>query len=295
MKFNLYRVFGVIGICSALLVNGPAVAWAAPAEAAAESTAETALAEDAVQAAAAADTDQAAAAENAGQSVEAQSTEAQSTAENGVFAVVEENNTSIYSQDADNAMVVAEADAGDSYKVTGKSDNGWVKIEIGGSDGYVKPDGTVSLHSTGEVAKASDAAKEAAEEKSAEETSDLRQEVVNYALSFVGVGRYVYGGNDPHTGVDCSGFMRYVLANTAGVYMERSSASQANQGVAITADQMQPGDLLFYTRGGRIGHVAMYIGDGKVVHASNERNGIKVSDWNYRAPVKIISVLGEAS
>ena len=206
-----------------------------------------------------------------------------------IFAVVEEDNTGIYSDDADSAMVVAEAAAGTSYKVTGKSENGWVKIEIGEGDGYVKPDGTVSLHSAGEVAQATDAAKDAAE---AAETSEVRQAVVDYALSFVGVGRYVYGGNDPHTGVDCSGFMRYVLANTAGVYMERSSASQANQGVAITPDQMQPGDLLFYTRGGRIGHVAMYIGDGKVVHASNERNGIKVSEWNYRAPVKIISVLG---
>lgn len=209
-----------------------------------------------------------------------------------VFAVVEEDNTSIYSEGADNAMVVAEAAAGTSYKVTGKTENGWVRIEIGGSDGYVKPDGTVSLHSTGEVAQASDAAKEAAVEKTEEEVQELRQEVVDYALSFVGVGRYVYGGNDPHTGVDCSGFMRYVLANTAGVYMERSSSSQANQGVAITADQMQPGDLLFYTRGGRIGHVAMYIGDGKIVHASNERSGIKISEWNYRVPVKIISVLG---
>jgi cell wall-associated NlpC family hydrolase len=53
---------------------------------------------------------------------------------------------------------------------------------------------------------------------------------------------------------------------------------------------MHPGDLLFYTRGGRIGHVAMYIGDGKIVHASNERSGIKISEWNYRVPVKIISV-----
>ena len=202
-----------------------------------------------------------------------------------IFAVVEEDNTSIYSDDADSAMVVAEAAAGTSYKVTGKSENGWVKIEIGEGDGYVKPDGTVSLHSAGEVAQATDAAKDAAE---AAETSEVRQAVVDYALSFVGVGRYVYGGNDPHTGVDCSGFMRYVLANTAGVYMERSSASQANQGVAITPDQMQPGDLLFYTRGGRIGHVAMYIGDNKILHAKGTKSGIVITDGaDYR---KILSI-----
>ena len=54
---------------------------------------------------------------------------------------------------------------------------------------------------------------------------------------------------------------------------------------------MQPGDLLFYSGGGRINHVAMYIGDGKVVHASTEKTGIKTSPYDYREPVKIISLL----
>jgi len=55
---------------------------------------------------------------------------------------------------------------------------------------------------------------------------------------------------------------------------------------------MQPGDLLFYGSGKGINHVAMYIGDGKIVHASTEATGIKVSNWNYRNPVKIVSMLG---
>ena len=55
---------------------------------------------------------------------------------------------------------------------------------------------------------------------------------------------------------------------------------------------MQPGDLIFYGSGKGINHVAMYIGDGKVVHASTERTGIKTSPWNYRTPVKIVNVLG---
>jgi peptidoglycan DL-endopeptidase CwlO len=83
-----------------------------------------------------------------------------------------------------------------------------------------------------------------------------------------------------------------VLQNSAGISMNRSSGGQAQQGVAIGADQMQPGDLLFYgsTRG--INHVAMYIGNGQIVHASTERTGITISNWNYRNPVKIINVLG---
>lgn len=131
---------------------------------------------------------------------------------------------------------------------------------------------------------------EAAEAAAEEAERDRRQTVVNYALSFVG-GAYVYGGNDPHSGVDCSGFTRYVLSHAAGICLGRSSRDQAAQGTTVSADQMQPGDLLFYGSGGRVNHVAMYIGDGKIVHASTERTGIKVSEWNYRAPIRIASFL----
>ena len=123
------------------------------------------------------------------------------------------------------------------------------------------------------------------------EEQEARKEVVSYALQFVG-GRYRAGGNDPHTGADCSGFVKYVMQNGAGVSMNRSSASQASQGKAISSDQMQPGDLIFYSNGSRINHVAMYIGDGQIVHASTYKTGIKVSEWNYRTPVKIVSMLG---
>ena len=74
--------------------------------------------------------------------------------------------------------------------------------------------------------------------------------------------------------------------------MNRSSGAQAQQGQAISADQMQPGDLIFYGSGSRINHVGMYIGDGQIVHASTEETGIKLSPWNYRTPVKITNVLG---
>jgi len=118
-----------------------------------------------------------------------------------------------------------------------------------------------------------------------------RQEVVNYALQFVG-GRYMAGGNDPNTGADCSGFVKYVMQNGVGVNMNRSSREQACQGRTISADEMQPGDLLFYGGGSGINHVAMYIGDGQVVHASTYSTGIKTSPWNYRTPVKIVDVIG---
>ncbi len=133
------------------------------------------------------------------------------------------------------------------------------------------------------------AAAEAAAAEAAAATTSARQNLVNYALQFVG-GPYRAGGNDPRTGVDCSGFVRYVMQNGAGISMNRSSVTQATQGRAISASQMQPGDLLFYSGGSGINHVAMYIGDGKIVHASTYATGIKISKWNYRNPVKIITM-----
>lgn len=133
------------------------------------------------------------------------------------------------------------------------------------------------------------AAAEEAAAKAAEEAASARQNLVDYALQFVG-GPYRAGGNDPHTGVDCSCFVRYVMQHGAGISMNRSSGSQATQGHAVNSSQMQPGDLLFYSGGSGINHVAMYIGDGKIVHASTYATGIKISKWNYRNPVKIVSM-----
>ena len=150
------------------------------------------------------------------------------------------------------------------------------KVSVDGSEGYLdKSQGT--MVETVNVTQ--------------DPSVSLRQDVVDYALQFVG-NPYRYGGSDPNTGVDCSGFTRYVMQNAAGVSLNRSSSSQATQGRTVSAAEMQPGDLIFYGNGSRVNHVAMYIGDGQIVHASTERTGIKVSNWNYRTPVRIASVLG---
>ena len=117
-------------------------------------------------------------------------------------------------------------------------------------------------------------------------------EIVEYGKEFIG-NRYVWGGLDPHKGADCSGFTMYIMRNVAGVTLSHSSRAQANEGRAVSAEEMRPGDLVFYGSGKRINHVAIYAGDGMVVHASNEEDGIKMSPWNYRKPIKIVNVLGD--
>ena len=140
-------------------------------------------------------------------------------------------------------------------------------------------------------AQAAAAAAQAAAQAQAQAETSLRQQVVNYALSFVG-GPYRYGGSDPRTGVDCSGFTRYVMQNGAGVSINRSSSSQAGQGTPVSAENIRPGDLVFYASGGSIYHVAMYIGGGKVIHAIDESRGIGVSSMYFATPYCAVDVLG---
>ena len=117
-------------------------------------------------------------------------------------------------------------------------------------------------------------------QSNASSSDSLRQSVVNYALQFVG-NPYVYGGTSLTNGTDCSGFTQSVLANF-GISISRTAASQSGGGTAVDMSNLQPGDLLFYDNGSGIGHVSMYIGNGQVVHASNEQTGIIVSSVDYR-------------
>ena len=139
-----------------------------------------------------------------------------------------------------------------------------------------------------------DEAEEAVEEIEAaiEVENDLRSEIVTYALQFVG-NRYKYGGTNPNTGVDCSGFTSYVMRHAAGVELPHSSGGQSRMGRVVSSSEMRPGDIISYGSGKRINHVALYIGNGQIVHASTEKTGIKVSRWNYRTPVRIVNVLGD--
>lgn len=118
-----------------------------------------------------------------------------------------------------------------------------------------------------------------------------RDAIVAYALQFVG-NPYVYGGTSLTNGTDCSGFTKGVMAKF-GIGLSRTSRSQANQGRAISFSEARPGDLLFYGRGSSIGHVALYIGNGQIVHASDETTGIIVSNCYYRDIIKCVNVIGD--
>lgn len=144
-----------------------------------------------------------------------------------------------------------------------------------------------------EAEAAAEAARKAEEErKAAEEAARKaeearvarRQEIADFALQFVG-NPYVYGGTSLTNGADCSGFVMSVFAQF-GYELPRVAAAQCAASQKKSTEEIEVGDLVFYGDGG-IDHVALYIGDGKIVHASTAATGIKVSDYNYRTPAAV--------
>lgn len=131
-----------------------------------------------------------------------------------------------------------------------------------------------------------EAARKAEEERKAAEEArlEMRQGIVDFALQFVG-NPYVYGGTSLTNGADCSGFVMSVFAEF-GYELPRVAAAQCSASEKKSVADIEAGDLVFYGDGG-IDHVALYIGDGKIVHASTAATGIKVSDYDYRAPAAV--------
>ena len=194
--------------------------------------------------------------------------------------------------------------------------DGWVKVNIEEGDGYVSNDYVtlstefVKAESIEEekarLAKeeaARKAAQEAANKKAAENSSSGKSsstsggktyanptgssgsDVAQFALQFVG-NPYVYGGTSLTNGTDCSGFVMSVY-NNFGVSLPHSSAADRSVGATVNGlENAQPGDLICYS-----GHVALYIGNGQIVHASTSRTGIIVSNANYRSILSIRRIL----
>ncbi len=124
--------------------------------------------------------------------------------------------------------------------------------------------------------------------------SKEQKEVVSYALQFVG-NRYRYGGTSLTNGTDCSGFTYSVYRNF-GYDMKRTAYQQLCDTKSVKKKNLKPGDLIFYgSSKGSCSHVALYIGNKKVVHASTESTGIVVSDYDYRKAVGYGRVLKKAT
>ena len=109
-------------------------------------------------------------------------------------------------------------------------------------------------------------------------------------------GTYTYGGMSPETGFDCSGLVKYVFKNAAGMNLPRTSAEQAGVGQSISASELQPGDLIAYDgsdHDGSVNHISIYVGDGMAVHAVGTGKGIRKTKWDYQPAMTIRNVMGD--
>ena len=159
---------------------------------------------------------------------------------------------------------------GSYYPISGKA-NGWYQISFNGRTGYVSSE-FVLVKSIGELDTPAAAAPVVNHDAS------LANQIVSYALQFKGYP-YVYATAGPNS-FDCSGFTSYVYAHF-GYTLNRSSKDQIKNGVAVSKSELQPADLLLFSKDGtRVTHVGLYIGEGKFIHASTSTTGVIISDLN---------------
>lgn len=158
------------------------------------------------------------------------------------------------------------------------------------SSSHTSNTGTTSGSTTGST----QTIKKASVSVSSSGSSATGSRIASYAQQFVG-NPYRYGGNSLTSGIDCSGFTQQIMAKF-GYSISRTSSSQSGDGRAVSTSNLRAGDLVFYGDGGSIDHVALYIGGGQVVHASNSapypRGGIKISNVNYRTPICARRIIG---
>ena len=196
-------------------------------------------------------------------------------------AVVNTGSLKVREQPSTEAEVITMVPDGEELDVVAIEDE-WVKILIDDEENYVAKEFVKLEEKLGTAINMT-------ELMYGQGVSDIRVDLCQYAKQFIG-NPYVWGGTSLTKGADCSGFTQSVFKKF-GISIPRTSSAQAGGGTKISMSEAQPGDLIFYAKGGRINHVALYIGAGQVVHASSPKTGIKISKYNYRTPAKVVRIL----
>lgn len=213
------------------------------------------------------------------------------------------------------SRVLVSLPSGAKATVTDESIEGWIGVQYNGKTGYIsslyasvettysyaesKEEEAARLAAEEAARQAEEAARRAAEEAARVEANRQQQyanaanktyyppsgtggqAVVDYAMQFVG-NPYVLGGSSLTNGIDCSNFVMRIY-EAFGVSLPHHSYKLRFVGYEVSADEIKPGDIICYQ-----GHVSIYAGDGKCVHASNRKDGIKVSPkWNYTNVITI--------
>ncbi len=195
-----------------------------------------------------------------------------------MIAVVNTETLKVREQPNTDSVVITLIPKEEELEVVDVMDNGWVKFLLDDEEAYVSGEYV-------DVEERLEKAVTLTELLYGQGVSDAKVSLVQYAKQFIG-NPYVWGGTSLTSGADCSGFTLSVFKKY-GISLPHHAASQAQMGTKVSLADVQPGDLVFYAKNGRINHVAIYIGGGQVVHASSPKTGIKISSINYRTPASV--------
>lgn len=188
----------------------------------------------------------------------------------------------VRSEASTDGAVLTQVSKGDELEYVETTDD-WIKVYVDSEEGYVSAE-------FAEVEETLPTAVTMTELLYGIGVSDIRVDLVEYAKQFLG-NPYVWGGTSLTKGADCSGFVQSIFKHY-NIKLTRTSRTQSKEGTKIKASELLPGDLVFYSdSSGTISHVAIYIGNGQVIHASNARTGIKISKYNYRTPAKCVRII----
>ena len=155
--------------------------------------------------------------------------------------------------------------------------DGWSEVEVDDVTGYISSSLLSTTRQVTSRAATGARAPRTTQEGEASEVpfidAGAAGDVVSFARQFIG-HRYVFGGTTP-AGFDCSGFTQFVFRNF-GINLNRTAAGQFSNGVAVSREQLAPGDLVMFARNGSIYHVGIYIGGGNMVHSANATRGVTI-------------------
>ena len=211
-------------------------------------------------------------------------------------AVVNTSTLRVRQKNSTNSKILGLIEKGQKYKLISQGKK-WTKISYNGKKGYVaneyvtveyKFEYAVSLKeeeaNIKEELKASNQTTQSTPVKKPESSgtkTKTGEEIARYAKKFLG-NPYKWGGTSLTKGADCSGFTQSVYKKFS-ISIPRTSKQQAKSGKKVKTSNIQKGDVVAYASDGVVNHVAIYIGNGKVIHASNPKDGIKISNYNYRS------------
>ena len=198
-------------------------------------------------------------------------------------AIAKENGLNIRQDPSTESQVMTQVAKGEELEFIEDLED-WIHVMIDDEDAYVFSDYV-------QVETKLDTAITMSELRYGNGVSDIRVDMVEYAKQFLG-NPYKYGGTSLTKGIDCSAFVQAIYKKF-GMKLERSSGAQSKKGTTISTSELKPGDLIFYSKNGSINHVAMYIGNGQVIHASCPKYGIRISKYNYRTPTKCVRMIND--